>query len=290
MNKLVLGSAQFGLNYGIANQQGKTKFSEVKKILNFAKESKINLIDTAVSYGQSEEILGKTGIKNFNYISKLPQIPLNCKDIDHWVQDIVEKSLKKLKVNRLHGLLLHRAEDLSGIFGKKLIKSLEKIKSNRLVKKIGISVYEISEIEKALDVIKLDIVQAPLNVMDRRLELSGILSKLKSLKIEVHTRSTFLQGLLLLPRKKIPVKFNKWSNIWDHWYLELRKKKLDPIQVCLSYPFSLPGVKRVIVGVESENQLKNIIKLTNLKKTKFDFSFMVSNDIKLINPTNWSSL
>ena len=73
MTKLVLGSVQFGINYGISNQNGKTKFSEVKKILNFAKDSKIKIIDTAAAYGDSEEILGKTGVENFNFISKLPK-------------------------------------------------------------------------------------------------------------------------------------------------------------------------------------------------------------------------
>ena len=102
MTKLILGSAQFGVNYGISNQKGKTKFTEVKKILNFAKVSKIKFIDTAISYGDSEEILGKTGINNFKFISKLPKIPNNINDIDYWVQDNVEASLTKLKVQNLY--------------------------------------------------------------------------------------------------------------------------------------------------------------------------------------------
>lgn len=290
MNKLALGSVQFGLNYGIANEIGKTKFSEVKEILILSKESKINIIDTASNYGESEHILGETGIKKFNYVTKLPKIPIDCKDVDHWVQNIVENSLSKLKVNCLYGLLIHRTEDLSGKFGKKLIKAIQQIKFNGLTKKIGISIYEIKEIERALDLIKLDIVQAPLNIVDRRLELSGILNKLNNLKIEVHTRSTFLQGLLLLPRNKIPNKFNRWSNMWDRWHMELKKNKLDAIEVCLSYPLSLPQVNKIIVGVDSKLQLQNIITAASKKNVGFKFSFMQSNDIELINPTRWSSL
>ncbi len=290
MNKLALGSVQFGLNYGIANEIGKTKFSEVKKILTLSKELKINIVDTASSYGESEHILGETGIKKFNYVTKLPKIPIDCKDVDYWVQNIVENSLRKLKVNCLYGLLIHRTEDLSGKFGKKLIKAIQQIKFNGLTKKIGISIYEITEIERALDLIKLDIVQGPLNIIDRRLELSGILSKLNNLKIEVHTRSTFLQGLLLLPRNKIPNKFNRWSNMWDRWHMELKKKKLDAIDVCLSYPLSLPQVNKIIVGVDSKIQLQNIITAASKKKVDSEFSFMQSNDIELINPTRWSSL
>jgi len=278
MTKLVLGSVQFGINYGISNQKGKTNFSEVKEILNFAKKSKINLIDTAIAYGDSEEILGKTGINNFNFISKLPKIPKNCRDVDYWVQDNIEASLIKLRVQNLYGLLIHDTKDLTGTFGKKLANSIQKIRSNGLIKKTGISIYDTSEIEIALKILKLDLVQAPLNIIDRRLEISGILSKLKSLKVEVHTRSTFLQGLLLLPQEKIPFQFNRWSNIWDQWFLELKKKNLDPIEVCLSYPMSLPEVDRIVIGVNNLDQLKKLIKLSKSKILNHDFSFMISND------------
>jgi|APSaa5957512493_1039668.scaffolds.fasta_scaffold37759_2 aryl-alcohol dehydrogenase-like predicted oxidoreductase len=289
MTKLVLGSVQFGINYGISNQKGKTNFSEVKEILNFAKKSKINLIDTAIAYGDSEEILGKTGINNFNFISKLPKIPKNCRDVDYWVQDNIEASLIKLRVQNLYGLLIHDTKDLTGTFGKKLANSIQKIRSNGLIKKTGISIYDTSEIEIALKILKLDLVQAPLNIIDRRLEISGILSKLKSLKVEVHTRSTFLQGLLLLPQEKIPFQFNRWSNIWDQWFLELKKKNLDPIEVCLSYPMSLPEVDRIVIGVNNLDQLKKLIKLSKSKILNHDFSFMISNDNLLINPTNWEN-
>ncbi len=287
MTKLILGSAQFGVNYGISNQKGKTKFTEVKKILNFAKVSKIKFIDTAISYGDSEEILGKTGINNFKFISKLPKIPNNINDIDYWVQDNVEASLTKLKVQNLYSLLIHHTKDLSGTFGKKLIKSIQKVRSNGLVKKVGISIYETSEIETALRIFEFDIVQAPLNIIDRRLEMSGILSKLKSLKIEVHTRSTFLQGLLLLPQKKIPAKFNRWSKIWDHWFFELKKNNLNPVEACLSYPMSLPEVDRIVIGVNNLNQLKKLIKLSKSKISNHNLSFMISNDNLLINPNKW---
>ena len=101
MNKLSLGSAQFGLDYGIANQSGKTKFKEVKKILKLAKKSKIDLIDTAISYGDSEKVIGDIGETDFKFISKLPAIPNNCLDIYSWVQKNVRNSLKQLSVKRI---------------------------------------------------------------------------------------------------------------------------------------------------------------------------------------------
>ena len=94
----------------------------------------------------------------------------------------------------------------------------------------------------------------------------------------------------LLPREKIPVKFNRWSNIWDRWSLELKEKKLNPIEACLSYPMSLSEVDHIVVGVNNLDQLKKLIKLSKSKISTSDLSFMISNEKKLINPTNWNSL
>jgi aryl-alcohol dehydrogenase-like predicted oxidoreductase len=122
MSKLALGTVQFGLNYGVANKFGIVEPSEVKKIFLLAKKSKINLIDTAIGYGQSEKIIGKIGILDFNFISKLPTIPPNCSDVDTWVEYNVKNSLLRLGVKSLYGLLLHKPKDLLGSSGKKLIK------------------------------------------------------------------------------------------------------------------------------------------------------------------------
>ena len=102
----------------------------------------------------------------------------------------------------------------------------------------------------------INIVQAPLNIIDRRLETSGWLSKLYKNGIEVHTRSSFLQGLLLMSRAEVPPKFNKWTKMWNLWSEELEKNNLDAASVCLSYPLSLPEVSRVIIGVDNLNNLK----------------------------------
>ena len=290
MNKLALGTAQFGLSYGIANQFGQINFLDATDILRLAKKANIDLIDTAITYGDSEKVIGKTGILNFNFVSKLPAVPENCEDIDCWVEDMVQNSLKRLGIKSLYGLLIHRSENLLGDLGKKLIDALYRIKSNGLTKKIGISIYDPSEIDQVINSVKIDIVQAPLNVIDRRLETSGWLSKLHQANVEIHTRSTFLQGLLLMPRYKIPLKFNRWKNIWDQWYSGLEKNNLSAVQACLSYPLSLPEIDRIVVGVDSMDQFKDLITISQSKQLKQEWSFMISNDKTLINPSNWSSL
>jgi aryl-alcohol dehydrogenase-like predicted oxidoreductase len=290
MSKLSLGTVQFGLNYGISNKNGKIKLAEAKKILQLAKDSNINLIDTAISYGDSEKVIGDTGIKDFKFVSKLPSFPNGYINIDAWVEENVKSSIKRLGINSLYGLLIHKTENLLDNNGKKLISCLNRMKNDGLVKKIGISIYDPSECEKIFNLMKIDIVQAPLNIMDRRLVESGWLSKLNSQQVEIHTRSVFLQGLLLMSRDSIPNYFNRWSKIWDQWELELKKKNLDPIEVCLSYVLSLPEIDHIIVGVDNVYQLKDIFEKSKSKIPQIDSSFMISNDQMLINPTNWYKL
>ena len=186
--------------------------------------------------------------------------------------------------------MIHKSENLLGVSGKKLIKALESIKQDGLVKKIGISIYDPSECEKILELFKIDIVQAPLNIIDRRLVNTGWLSKLHSLEIEIHTRSVFLQGLLLMPSDRISKNFNKWNKIWKKWSLQLKKNDLSAVEACLSYPLSLPEIDRVIIGVDNTDQLNDVLSKSKFLNPQIDFSFMNSSDQKLINPSNWIKL
>ena len=290
MSKLGLGTVQFGLNYGIANQFGKLKFSTAEEIIYLASEKKIDLIDTAIAYGESEDVIGKIGISNFNIISKLPPPPENYTNLQDWIETQFKLCLNRLKVKSIYGLLVHQTESLKGEKGKIIIDKLNNLKSRNLVQKLGVSIYDVKELEEVIKLMKIDIVQAPLNIVDRRLETSGWLSELHKNNVEIHTRSTFLQGLLLMSRAKIPIKFNKWSKIWDQWEYELAKNNLDATTVCLSYPLSLPEVDKIIIGVDNVEQLNEIVLASKQKIKNVNWSFMISNDQMLINPSNWTDL
>jgi len=290
-SKLALGTVQFGLKYGIANQTGQTNAAEAKRILELAEQHKINCLDTAITYGNSEQVLGEIGISSrFNVVSKLPPLPSDLFNIESWVNYQVQESLKRLKVKCLYGLLLHRSENLLGSRGTKLANALEKLQSSGLIKKIGVSIYAPSELDYATDCLPLNIVQAPLNVVDRRLETSGWLSKLHRDGVEVHTRSAFLQGILLMHRDDIPVKFEKWATQWDQWAKYLKNFNTSATAACLSYPLSLQEVDRVVVGVDNLKQLKELIEAARLNHSLNEDLFMISEDQRLINPTNWCKL
>jgi hypothetical protein len=290
INKLALGTAQFGLNYGIANQVGVVCSGEVSSILALAKNANIDTLDTAIAYGDSEQSLGRAGINGFKVISKLPEMPKNISSIEKWVFEQTESSLIKLCTNKLHGLLLHKPSQLiSSNQGPPLYQALQKLKRENLVEKIGISVYSPSELDLIIPQHQFDIVQAPLNLIDRRLVSSGWSKKLWSLGTEIHSRSSFLQGLLLMRSFEIPHKFFRWKTLFQNWHKYLIEKNLSAIEACLAYQFSIPEIHRVILGVDSSEQLKQIIKLDN-RNLLSSLPDITSNDELLINPVNWSSL
>jgi len=132
--KLALGTAQFGSSYGIVNQFGMVNFQNVKEIIELAREKKIDLIDTAMAYGDSEKAIGKNNVFDFKVITKLPPVPENIEDVKSWVENKINLSLSNLGLSNLHGLLIHNSESLTGNSGKELINSLNIIKSKGLVK------------------------------------------------------------------------------------------------------------------------------------------------------------
>ena len=171
MSKLALGTAQFGQRYGIANQTGQIKITEIDKILQLAKDENIDLVDTSIRYGNTEKIIGDTVYKDFKFVTKLPPVPKDCEDLNSWVEEKVQSSLIRLGIQSLYGLLLNSSENLLGTQGKRLINAINRVKINGLVKKIGISIYDPSECEQIMRLTRIDIVQSPLNILDQRLEI-----------------------------------------------------------------------------------------------------------------------
>jgi hypothetical protein len=187
-------------------------------------------------------------------------------------------------------VLLHCTEDLLGQPAQQLVGALERLKSSGITEKIGISIYSPSELDRVDQVANIDLVQAPLNLLDRRLETSGWLKRLHNRGIEVHTRSAFLQGLLLMSRSEIPEKFERWSQIWDSWHAGLDACQTTAPTACLRYPLSLPEVDRVVVGVDSVRHMEELIHASQRETLDNDWLFMVSEDEELISPSRWSLL
>lgn len=288
-SKIALGTAQFGLDYGVANQRGQISQSEGKLILDLASAYGISTLDTAINYGNCEQRLGEFGVIDWQVITKLPPFPDDCVDIGTWLRIEVNASLKRLGIPRLRGLLLHRPNQLLEKDGERLYQALISVKQLGLVEKIGVSIYDPQELELLIQYFQLDLVQAPFNVLDRRLVTSGWMDRLAQMNIELHTRSVFLQGLLLMPSMSRPIKFNRWQLIWQLWEQWLIENSLTPAQACLSYALRQTSIGRVIVGVDSLDQIKEILSSVKNDIPTLPTAFNC-DDIDLINPARWNNL
>jgi len=258
-SKLALGTAQFGRRYGVANTSGRVPAETIAAILTLARQHRIDTLDTAVSYGESEECLGEVGVASWRVITKLPAVPDDDTDVANWVEAQVQGSLRRLRCKKLDGLLLHRAADLRGSHGATLIRTLALLKARDVIRSAGVSIYDPSELDALWLSWQPDIVQAPCNVLDRRLIQSGWLAKLDRQGVRVHLRSLFLQGLLLMPAARRPAFFARWRATLDRWLAWCADQGESPLQAALAFACSLSGTERVVVGVDSVAQLQEIL-------------------------------
>lgn len=286
--KLALGTAQFGMAYGIANTDGQVSAEATVQILARARSAGIDTIDTAIAYGQSQQRLGDAGVNGWQIVSKLPAVPDGCTDIKLWVNENVDASLAKLKVSHLRGLLLHRPSQLLEEYGGKLYQALENVKDAGKVENIGISIYEPSELDDLCSRYIFDLVQAPFNVFDRRLATSGWLHRLHAEGVEVHVRSAFLQGLLLCAANKSPVGFERWDQLWSAWRAWVVDARLNPLQAALSHVLSYPEISRVVVGVDSIEQLNEVLTAAECKHRQAPET-LETIDPDLLNPARWAT-
>lgn len=254
--QLCLGTVQFGLPYGIVNQTGQVTESEVRQILDLAATSGISLLDTAQAYGTSETVLGRCWPADAprRLISKLrPEIVPQSWEVSF------QTSLQRLQAPKLDGFLLHRASDLLAPYGKELLDWLEGLRERGLVERIGISIYDASELED-LPLHRLQLVQLPLSIYDQRLICDGTVGRLQDLGIAVHVRSVLLQGLLLQQPANWPTHLS--AAFRDHhaqWHEHLHSGGVSPLAGALGFIRSCEGVEAVLVGVVSVQELAQVL-------------------------------
>jgi len=213
-------------------------------------------------------------------------VPSEASKIRAWSKELLKTSLDRLNVEKLYGLLLHRPGELLGKSGAYLYEAILELKAAGLVEKIGVSVYDEAELDAIFSKYKIDLVQAPFSIMDRRLVSSGWLRELSRNDVEVHARSVFLQGLLLMEPAKRPVYFKKWTDslsAWDRWIDATQQTHAG---ACLRFALSFPEIGRAIVGVDSVDQLDLLLTECE-KELLLAPDDLFSNDITLLNPSCW---
>ena len=295
INRIALGTVQFGLNYGISNREGITPEAKVGEMLKYAWEKGVHVLDTAASYGNSEDVIGRniTQDTSFRILTKTPIFEEKRIDKRH-AEKLINtfyKSLERMKQSTLYGLFVHHGVDLLKDGGQHLWDAMEDLKREGLVKKIGASAYSPMEINELLNKYHLDLAQLPLNVFDQRILFGGYLQHFKKHNIEIHGRSVFLQGLLLMPIKEIPEYFNPFKPLLKRYHSSLREKGISMLNAAMGFVYGITNIDHILVGINNCQQLKEIIETVNNLHSldQIDFSeYSITNE-SLINPSLWKT-
>lgn len=283
MSKIVLGTVQFGTNYGINNSSGQVKPDEVATILRIASRGGIKTLDTSSAYGTSEQVLGevleKIGLQ-FNIVSKYPKG-------DGGVRETFKKSLQNLSAESLYGYLVHHFEFYQE--HPEIFDEMRRLKEEGCIKKIGFSLYNALQLQYLLDhQIQFDIIQFPYNIFDRQFE--PWLSVLKAAGVEVHTRSVFLQGLFFKNVTTIEGKLKPLCPYLDQLHNYCQQHGISVEQLAFGYVLGNEAVDGVLVGVDNRFQLERNLEVARLELKEEDVDFIRSFEIKekeLLNPVNW---
>lgn len=274
-DRLVLGTVQFGCQYGI-NSAGRPDECVVRDILTDAKALGISTLDTSSAYGDAEKVLGKTiqDKSSFKIISKYPQCKVS-------VEECFNGTLGHIGVDRLYGYLLHHFDVYKN--NPKIWRNFEKLKQDGKTERIGFSLYHPDELELLFkNKVAFNMIQIPYNIFDRKFE--PYLQDLHDMGIEIHVRSTFLQGLFFMDREKLPIKLSPLKTYLFQLDEYAKRNNMSISSLALNYNIQHPYIDGVLIGVDNSEQLRmNVHSVTD---KKIDIYIKVS-ETDLLNPVNW---
>ena len=301
ISKLTLGTAQLGLNYGIANTNGKPDYQESNEILKAAADHDVNCFDSAPSYGDSELIIGSflSHYSGFSkppiIVTKLPAITLNGEATSNKAHNLVRehvlKSIKRLRIKTIPVYLLHRASDMNAYNGP-IIESLLRLKDEGLIGVLGVSVYTPEEVERALELETIEAIQVPINIFDHRLIQTGLLDQLKEKNFIVFARSIFLQGLFFLDARNLPPGLALAHGPLRRLEELSHHKEISIAELALTFVRDLPGITSLVIGAETPNQVLEDIDLMKSPPLSSELreemmSAFSNQPPELINPSLW---
>jgi aryl-alcohol dehydrogenase-like predicted oxidoreductase len=287
-----LGTVQFGMNYGVSNDRGRPDEAEIAAILADAQQAGIGYLDTAAGYGDAEVLIGRhlPPGNEFRIVTKILPVPADEITSGHErvLLDSIEVSLSRLKVDRVYGLLVHDAADFAKGGWQHLVAALHEARARGWVQRIGVSIYRAEEIELFADRFVPEILQLPINALDRRLIATGQLERLKARGVEVHARSVFLQGLLLMDPSTYPNFFDPVRAPVAALRARWKAEGISPLAGCLAFVLQEADIDTVLVGVNRRAELKEIeIALESLSGKVVDLGSVAPIDPIYLDPSRW---
>ena len=284
-SKVVLGTAQFGLDYGVNNLVGRLSEAQVFKILDLAKQFEIQELDTADGYGEAVNILK-------NYLKKNPDsFTLTSKfsnpDKSKFLE-IFNESLIKLGIECLDVYYFHKFSEFLDF---KQFETIRFLKKSSKLNFLGVSIYSNDELEAAIESPEVDVIQLPFNVLDRSTRKIKLLKKAKLKNKRIYARSVFLQGLFFMDPARLSVQLLPLREQLLKVRLLASENGMSLHEFCLNYVLHKDYIDRVLIGVDSELHLTE-----NLNSIHSDFSDELTQhiesiditDVKLLDPRGWN--
>lgn len=287
-SKLILGTVQFGMNYGINNKDGKPSFDKVKEILDAAANHGVLILDSAESYGDSQEIIGNYHKKSFNTFQLITKFSDARLDLPKNIKERVYLNLKTLNVENLYSYMFHSYADFKKFYSG-FKEDLIFLKKEKSIHKIGVSLYTNKELEEVLKHDDIGLVQLPFNLFDNSSRRKEILLKAKLKGIEIHVRSTFLQGLFFKELNSIQDKIFPLKPYLKELEQIKKKYKISTETLSLQYVLQKTYIDKVLIGVDNVPQLQKNIEICS-KKVNIPTQIIDNINIKegdLLNPINW---
>jgi aryl-alcohol dehydrogenase-like predicted oxidoreductase len=286
--QLALGTAQFGLDYGITNTHGRVPADDAPSVLRQAWAGGVRIVDTARAYGNSEEVLGTAMRDAWRIVTKT--LPLRLETIDAAAVARVDAAFAQSLVHlgRVDTLLVHHAPDVLVPGGERLFSWLQEQKQRGRVSRIGVSAYDGAEVAALLDRYALDVVQLPASVADQRLLDDGSVARLHRAGIEVHVRSLFLQGLLLASPDFVAQRFPIQGEWFGRFRAECARRGVTPQQACFGFFKSREEFSAAVVGVSNADELAQSLQAWNSAST-MDWSGWGVDNTGFTDPRLWKA-
>ena len=293
---LGLGTVRFGRDYGVGGNRAQVPPPVVREMLALAARHGVSVLDTAADYGDSEDVLGaaldETDGVGWRIVTKTPALrpgeggeagPAAARKL----RDGLERSLARLRRSRVHGLLVHRPDDLRGPAGDDVFAAMQSCRDDGLVARIGVSVYSGDEADEMLGRYPFDLLQLPANVLDQREVGNGRLARLRRDGVEVHVRSVFLQGLLLLPPDRVPPYFEPIRAGLARYREAAEAAGLSAVEAAVQFATGHVEADCLIVGAGSVAEFAEIIAAFESPPVPFDYAPFAVTDPRFIDPGRW---
>ena len=293
--KLCLGTVQFGMDYGICGQK-KPDIEEAVSCLDYATQNGIFAIDTARAYGSAETVVGeflrkKTIPREKLFISTKfkPNLldDIDPEEYEKVIEGEIRAQLETLHTDYVDAYMFHSARY---VFDEKKLKAIASVVKKGYARKCGVSVYEPEEAEACFNSPNVTFMQAPYSIFDHRMKESGILDSANS-SCEIHTRSAFIQGLIMMDESRVPDFLSKAKPLLRRITEVCDDYEISRVQLALQYVKREKNISHLVFGVDSLTQLKDDIKYFNEELPKSLLAIMEHEfdgiNAKIMMPSLW---